>query len=378
MTDNVTMVTREQVLRYRMWAQGLHRESANPNELAIFDLGVQDSNVQSARTAIAIRLPDANRLPEIDTDAYTMIWSHRGSPHLHRSAELPAMAAALWPLSERDAMLRLAQRGKEISQGGRSVLEAWELSAQTMQDVVGHPMAKGEASAAMTAQLPDDLSAFCRGCNSTHIFDSLMRAAGLPAGVALARERSGPALVLKPIAGWERVAGSAQATTALIRRFLALYGPANQMDVAAFLGSNRSELAGVWPEDLVEVQVDGKSSWIPKDRLQMLLNPPTAPKVRLVPLWDPFLHARDRSLLVPDKAKQKLLWTMLASPGALIVEGEVAGTWRAKMAGKRRLEVTVKTFGALGIDVRTEMEGEATIVARARGAEDVSLAIASE
>lgn len=133
-------VTREQVLRYRMWAQGLHRETADPNNLAIFDLGVQDSNVQSARTAIAIRLQDLSRLPEIDTDTFTMIWSHRGSPHLHRSADLPQMAAALWPLSERDAMLRLAQRGKEISQGGRPVLEAWELATRAMQDVVVHPI----------------------------------------------------------------------------------------------------------------------------------------------------------------------------------------------------------------------------------------------
>ena len=348
-----TKVTREQVLRYRMWAQGLHREFANPNELAIFDLGVQDSIVQSARTAIAIRLQDVNRLPEIDSDPFTMIWSHRGSPHLHRRAELTQMAAALWPLTERDAMLRLAQRGKEISQGGRSVLEAWELAAQAMQDVVVYPMTKGEASAAMTGRLPDDLSAFCRGCNSTHIFDSLMRAAGLPTGVALARERSGPALMLAPLEGWERVAGSPKAATAMIRTFLTLHGPANQIDVAAFLGSNRSELAGVWPDDLAGVSVEGKSAWIPEERVRKLLNPPDAPRVRLLPLWDPFLHARDRSLLVPDKAKQKLLWTMLASPGALVVKSEVAGTWRAKMAGKRRLEVTVKPFETVGRDVRS-------------------------
>lgn len=370
-------VTREQVLAYRMWAQGLHRETANPADLAIFDLGVQDSNVQSARVAIAIRLQDVDRLAEIDTDAFTMIWSHRASPHLHRNAELPEMAAALWPLSDRDAMLRLAQRGKEISQGGRSVLEAWELATETMRAVVSHPMTKGEASAAMTARLPDDLSAFCRGCNSTHIFDSLMRVAGLSAGVAHARERSGPALVLEPIAGWERVAASPKATTAMIRQYLRLHGPANQIDVAAFLNTNRSELGDVWPEELVEVNVDGKASWIPDESLGMLIAPPDAPRVRLLPLWDPFLQARDRGLLVPDKARQKQLWTMLASPGALAVDGEVAGTWRARMVGKRRLEVTVKPFETPGSDVRTEMEAEAAIVARARGAKNVNLVIAA-
>ncbi|MGI8485808.1 MAG: DNA glycosylase AlkZ-like family protein [Thermomicrobiales bacterium] len=370
-------VTREQVLAYRMWAQGLHRETADPVDLAIFDLGVQDSNVQSARTAIAVRLQDVDRLGEIDTDAFTMIWSHRASPHLHRSAELPELAAALWPLSERDAVLRLAQRGKEMSQGGRSVLEAWELVTETMREVVVHPMTKGEASAAMTARLPDDLSAFCRGCNSTHIFDSLMRVAGVPAGVARARERSGPALVLEQIEGWKRVAASPKAATAMIRQYLRLHGPANQIDVAAFLSTNRSELGDVWPDDLIEVNVDGKASWIPEESFGMLIVPPDAPQVRLLPLWDPFLQARDRGLLVPDKARQKQLWTMLASPGALVLDGEVAGTWRAKMGGKRRLELTVKPFETPGRDVRAAMEGEAAIIAKARGAEDVNLVIAA-
>lgn len=365
------------MLAYRMWAQGLHREKADPVDLAIFDLGGQDSNVQSARTAIAIRLQDVDRLEAIDTDAFTMIWSHRGSPHLHRTAELPEMAAALWPLSDRDAMLRLAQRGKEISQGGRSVLEAWELVTEAMRAVVVHPMTKGEASAAMTARLPDDLSAFCRPCNSTHIFDSLMRAAGLPAGVALARERSGPALVLEPIEGWKRVAASPKATTAMIRRYLRLLGPANQVDVAAFLNTNRSELGDVWPEDLIDVNVDGKASWIPEESFGMLIAPPDAPQVRLLPLWDPFLQARDRGLLVPDKARQKQLWTMLASPGALVLDGEVAGTWRAKMVGKRRLEVTVKPFETPERDVQSKLQGEAAVVAKARGAEDVNLVIAA-
>lgn len=77
--------------------------------------------------------------------------------------------------------------------------------------------------------------------------------------------------------------------------------------------------------------------------------------------------------MVPDKAKQKLLWTMLASPGALVVNGEVAGTWRAKMAARRRLEVIVKLFEPLESDVWAEMEQEAQIIATARGAEDVNL-----
>lgn len=368
-------VTREQVLAYRMAVQGLHRPTREPSGLAIFDLGVQDSNVQSARVAIAIRLKDVSRLKAIDAGGFTLIWSHRASPHLHRTAELPDFAAALWPLSERDATLRLAQRGREMSKGGRSVIEAWELATRAMGEVVDRPMTKGEASAAMTAKLPDDLSAFCRGCNSTHIFDSLMRVAGLPSGIAHRRDRSGPALELESIVGWERVEGSPAATTAMIRRYLTLHGPATEMDVAAFVNTNRSELVDVWPEDLTEIRLHGKPAWIPAERYRELLDPPAPPQVRLVPLWDSFLQVRDRSLLIPDTPRQKMLWTMLASPGAVVVDGEVAGTWRARMGGKRRLDLTVNAFQTFGSGARREMAYEAAIVAQARGADDVALKI---
>jgi hypothetical protein len=37
---------------------------------------------------------------------------------------------------------------------------------------------------------------------------------------------------------------------------------------------------------------------------------------------------------------QKALWAPLGSPGAVLVDGEVAGAWRASQAGRERLELT--------------------------------------
>jgi hypothetical protein len=56
---------------------------------------------------------------------------------------------------------------------------------------------------------------------------------------------------------------------------------------------------------------------------------PAAP-ARLLPGGDTYtlLKGADRELLVPDADHRRALWTPRVWPGALLVGGEVAGTWR--------------------------------------------------
>ncbi|WP_372339079.1 DNA glycosylase AlkZ-like family protein [Actinoplanes sp. RD1] len=83
---------------------------------------------------------------------------------------------------------------------------------------------------------------------------------------------------------------------------------------------------------------------------------------------DPLLQARDREVLVPDRARQKEVWRALGNPGVLLVDGEIAGVWRAKTAGRKRVDLTVSAFGALPARTRRAVEEEAGVVARAREA----------
>ena len=57
----------------------------------------------------------------------------------------------------------------------------------------------------------------------------------------------------------------------------------------------------------------------------------TAPApARLLPSGDSYflLDGRERELLVPQADRRSLLWTSRVWPGALLVDGEIRGTWR--------------------------------------------------
>ena len=83
-----------------------------------------------------------------------------------------------------------------------------------------------------------------------------------------------------------------------------------------------------------------------------------------------------RNLLVPDRKRQKEVWRVLGNPGALIVDGEIAGVWRAKMAGSKRVDLTVTPFGTVSAAVRKAVEAESAQVARARGVPDATVTYA--
>ncbi len=120
------------------------------------------------------------------------------------------------------------------------------------------------------------------------------------------------------------------------------------------------------------MDVDGRRAWLPPESVDALLGAPPPPAVRLLPPSDPFLQARDRDLLLPDRARRQALWTAIAAPGALLVRGEVGGTWRARAAG-RRLDVTVTPFEPLDPALAGNLVEEAHLVARVRGLAEARL-----
>lgn len=78
---------------------------------------------------------------------------------------------------------------------------------------------------------------------------------------------------------------------------------------------------------------------------------------RLLPSGDPYylLWGADRDLLVPNAAHRAQLWTSRVWPGGLLLNGEIAGTWRRSKA-----IVDVSPWRRLSPQERAAVEQEAT------------------
>ncbi|OZM75174.1 hypothetical protein CFN78_03155 [Amycolatopsis antarctica] len=360
-------VDRAQVLAHRIAAQGLHRTETDPHRLAVLDLGVQDNQRDSAALALAARCSGEVTGAALDADPrFTLSWTHRGAPHVHRTADMPGLPAALLPLSEADAQARMGWQRGRVAEAGMPAARALLEAARALRTVVTAPMTKGAVSTEMTRSVPAGLAAWCRPCGAIHVHEQLMRLAGIHAGVRL--EPGVTPAVLAPLAGRGRVRSTPApaAATAVVRAYLALHGPAARGDAAGFVGTAAGAAAPMWPEGLVEVRAAGRRTFIAPEHLAALENPPEPGLVRLLPPLDPFLQARDRETLLPEKAHRAEVWRILGNPGALLVDGEIAGTWRAKASGTR-LDITISPLWTLARTVRSRVEEEAGRVSAARG-----------
>jgi hypothetical protein len=358
-------VDREQVLAYRVAAQGLHRDEPDAAKLAVFDLGVQDSPRDTALLAMVARLDAEVSL--VDDPRFVLAWTHRGAPHFHRRDDLPEVISALVPLEEADAMARMGWQRKQVEAAGMPAAEILFTAARAMRKAVGKTMSKGTASTAVTKIVPESFSYWCRGCQATHILEQLMRLAAVHGGIRL--EAGVSPATLSPLEGRSAVKTKpdVKAATAVVADYLRVHGPATKSDAAGFVGTTRACVEQMWPDGLVEVQVGGKAAFLPEERLSELENPPEPDFVRLLPPLDPFLQARDKTLLVPDEANRKEVWKMLGNPGVVLADGDISATWRSKASGRKRLDFTVSPFETFNPAARKLVEAEAERVATARG-----------
>lgn len=84
--------------------------------------------------------------------------------------------------------------------------------------------------------------------------------------------------------------------------------------------------------------------------------PTSASPARLLPSGDAYwlLQGADRELLVPDADRRAELWTPRVWPGALLVDGEIVGTWR-----RDQEKLTIGTWRKLSPAELAAIEAEA-------------------
>lgn len=372
------VLSAEQVRAHRVLASGLDRSANAPEGLPVWDLGVQDRD-GSSRLALSARLPDPALVPEApdpgEPGPLAQVWSLRGAPHLHRRADLPDLARALWPIDEADAAARLAGDTARLAAAGAQPLPAYRAVVKAMRLAVTAPLVKGRASAAVTKVLPRKYSGHCAVCRSTHVRELVFRVAALPAGVGLVPDTR-PA-VLAPLAGVLTEAGPAAGIDRLVAACYRVHGVATTAEVAAHLGTSAGCIKPAVPDDMVPVLVGGSRSAARAAMVDELVGVDVAAAsrlVRLLPGSDPFLQPRDRAVLTTERDRQKTLWPVIGQPGAVLAAGGVAGVWRTRLSG-RRLTITVTPWHRFSAREHALLADEAQLVGALRGARATVLAI---
>ena len=120
----------------------------------------------------------------------------------------------------------------------------------------------------------------------------------------------------------------------LARRYLHVYGPTTPEAFGRWAGIGLRHAVAAFEalrKSLTPVQTPVGDAWIlSRDEATFRAAPGPVAPARLLPSGDAYLllQATDRDLLVPDADRRRALWTPRVWPGGLLVEGEIAGTWR--------------------------------------------------
>jgi hypothetical protein len=155
----------------------------------------------------------------------------------------------------------------------------------------------------------------------------------------------------------------AEACRELARRYLHIFGPTTASGFARWAGISRRSAADAFAsleKSLLPVRTPLGDEWLlAEDDTAIRAAETASAPARLLPSGDAYflLDGAERELLVPRADRRERLWTSRVWPGALLVEGEIRGTWR-----RAQHTVRIEAWGRLSRRTRDAVEAEARVL----------------
>ena len=160
----------------------------------------------------------------------------------------------------------------------------------------------------------------------------------------------------------------------LARRYLHVFGPTTAAGFAHWAGISKRAGADAFASlknSLLPVRSPLGDQWLlASDEPAMRAAGTSDAPARLLPSGDAYfvLHGAERELLVPRADQRERLWTPRVWPGALLVEGEIRGTWR-----RANRTVRIDPWVRLSSRAREAVEAEAGALPLSRGAGEIDV-----
>jgi hypothetical protein len=152
----------------------------------------------------------------------------------------------------------------------------------------------------------------------------------------------------------------AEASLELARRYLHVFGPTTPLSFTDWAGIATRRGPAIFESlgaSLLPVRTPLGDAWVlTSDEATLRAKPAVPAAARLLPSGDAYflLQGADRELLVPEANRRSLLWTSRVWPGAVLVNGDVVGTWRRPNA-----DLVIEPWRALSSGERAAVESEA-------------------
>lgn len=316
-------VTREQILAFRR-TTGFLDVRLRPGKRSLRKVawaGLQDSMPRAAVLSVNARMEQTSPLVWEDP-GFVQVWGPRYSVFVIAARDLAIFTLGRLPDDER----------------GRR--RAYDLAEQMRSLLGDEALPFGEASKALGGGDHNRL----RYASTTGTVLLRWDGARQP------QVRIVPAPAVEPL----------DARRELVRRYLHVYGPSTPEAFASWAGMPQRAAADVIVDlqrSLTTVMTPvGEAVALSRDMPTLLAPSGETDAVRLLPSGDAFYLLQDawRRLLVPDAARRRLLWTPRVWPGAILANGEIAGTWR-----RSKNRVTLHPWARPSRRVRAAVEAEA-------------------
>ncbi len=379
-------VDRDQVVAFRLAAHNLIRRLP-PGRLAAAarPVGVQDSRVDSAALSLAARAEgvDATTVAAARADRKRLItiWAVRGAPYVVPVADLAVFTVGAMPTNRQSFDTFLGGWAKPIADAGLSPFDLLGQMARVARVVLdGRDLPVDDLRHAIYDRVPALHRVRRPASARADMPEPLFRALGLTGEVCITDGEGTNAsigLTEQWLGGPPPPMGPEAARSELVRRFLHAYGPATEAAFAEWTNRSRGDASQAFAlvtEELaaVDAGAGGTARLLSRD-VDAVRHPPVPTGVRLLPPLDPFLQQRDRATLVTDPALRGKVWRPVGPPGAIVADGRLVATWRARKTG-RRLEIAVEELAPLTDHVRSEIRAEAERVAPARSCSEAMVA----